>query len=159
MNIAEKDSRNRSIADKSERAPAYVTTKRRRKILIVDDEPDLVHALLLRLRSVGYEVFVASDGASATQAAVREQPDLVVLDVGLPCGNGYVVARRLAENAKTMHMPVIFLTARAGEVDRALALETGAIDFITKPFDPARLLTAISSALEPCDRSETQCDF
>lgn len=85
------------------------------KILVVDDEPDVVRALTMRLKFAGYEVIVASDGASATRLAITEQPDLVILDIGLPCGDGHDVAGRLCENMNTAAVPIIFLTARTSQ--------------------------------------------
>ena len=97
----------------------------RPKVLVVDDEPDIVRALSLRLKSNGYDVVVARDGVQATVTAVREQPDLIVLDLGLPGGDGHVVAQRLRNNAKTCDVPIIALTARTANRDRVKAEKNG----------------------------------
>ncbi len=117
------------------------------KILVVEDEPDVIRALTMRLKFAGYEVIVASDGASATRIAVTEQPNLIILDIGLPCGDGHTVARRLRENMNTTTVPIIFLTARTSQEDRAKAMGVGAADFITKPFTAEELLASVERAL------------
>jgi DNA-binding response OmpR family regulator len=117
------------------------------KILVVDDEPDVIRALTMRLKFAGYEVIVAADGASATRMAITEQPDLIILDIGLPCGDGHMVAHRLCDNMNSTVIPVIFLTARTSQADRAKAMEVGAADFITKPFTAVQLLSSVERAL------------
>jgi two-component system KDP operon response regulator KdpE len=121
---------------------------RRRKVLIVDDEPDIVRALALRLKTAGYDVVAAMDGAGALMTAVTEQPDLVLLDIGLPYGDGHVVAARLRSNPKTAHIPILFLSARNAPEDLGSARSSGAVGFITKPYDPEELLRRVSWALE-----------
>ena len=121
---------------------------RRRKVLIVDDEPDIVRALALRLKTAGYDVVAAMDGAGALMTAVTEQPDLVLLDIGLPYGDGHVVASRLRSNPKTAHIPILFLSARNGPEDLASARKSGAVGFIAKPYDPEELLRRVSWAFE-----------
>ncbi len=117
------------------------------KILVVDDEPDVIRALTMRLKFAGYEVIAASDGESATRMAVAEQPDLIILDIGLPCGDGHAVASRLCDNMNTALVPIIFLTARTSQADRAKAMGVGAADFIAKPFTAVQLLTSVERAL------------
>lgn len=117
------------------------------KILVVDDEPDVIRALTMRLKFAGYEVIVASDGESATRMAVAEQPDLIILDIGLPCGDGHAVASRLCDNMNTALVPIIFLTARTSQADRAKAMGVGAADFIAKPFTAVQLLSSVERAL------------
>jgi two-component system KDP operon response regulator KdpE len=117
------------------------------KILVVDDEPEVVKALTMRLKSAGYEVITACDGATATQTAISTQPDLVILDIGMPCGDGHVVAKRLSNNVNTLFVPVIFLTARSSQIDRNQAMDAGAFDYITKPYTSDRLLTSVERAL------------
>ena len=115
----------------------------KRKVLVVDDEPDIVRALSLRLKSNGYDVVIARDGLQATATAVREEPDLVILDIGMPCGDGHTVALRLRDNSKTCMVPIIALTARTAESDRMKAEENGVTRYFTKPFDPDTLMTAV----------------
>jgi CheY-like chemotaxis protein len=119
------------------------------RILIVDDEPELVRTLTLRLRSAGYEVLCARDGMAATQLAVREQPDLIILDIGMPAGDGHTVAARLKENVRTLGIPIVFLTARASKIDAQKAQAVGAAGYLIKPYHPEELLDVISRALSP----------
>jgi DNA-binding response OmpR family regulator len=119
----------------------------KKKILIVDDEMDILKSVGMRLRSAGYEVITAGDGVAATQMAFRESPDLILLDIGMPAGDGHTVLQRIKSNARTAHTPVIFLTARATEFDMEKAKEAGATGFITKPFDSQYLLALIKKAL------------
>ena len=118
-----------------------------KKILIVDDEMDIVRVVTIRLRAAGYEVVSACDGVTATQTAMREVPDLIILDIGLPGGDGYKIAERLSKNVKTMGTPIIFLTARTSPEDMKKAMAAGAFAFLMKPFETAELLEAISQGL------------
>jgi DNA-binding response OmpR family regulator len=128
--------------------PETASVDRRRKILIVDDEPDIIRALWLRLKMAGYEVVTAVDGASALMTAVTEQPDLMLLDIGLPYGDGHFVASRLRANAKTAHIPILFLSARNAPDELGSARRSGAVGFITKPYDPEELLRRVNWAFE-----------
>jgi DNA-binding response OmpR family regulator len=125
------------------------SVERRRKILIVDDEPEIVRAVALRLKTAGYDVVAAMDGAGALMTAVTEQPDLVLLDIGIPYGDGHFVAARLRENAKTSHIPILFLSARNAPDDLGSARQSGAVGFITKPYDPEELLRRVIAAFAP----------
>lgn len=115
----------------------------KRKVLVVDDEPDIVRALSLRLKFNGYEVVIARDGLQATAVAVSELPDLVILDIGMPGGDGHTVARRLRDNVKTCNVPIIALTARTASSDRIKAKLNGFVKYFTKPFDPEALMQAV----------------
>ena len=117
------------------------------KILIVDDEPDIIKGLSIRLRAADYEVVTAMDGMQATTTAMREKPDVVILDIGLPAGNGHIVAQRLRENTVTMNVPIIILTARAGDDDYMQALQNGVNKFLTKPFKAEEVMAAIEECL------------
>jgi DNA-binding response OmpR family regulator len=119
----------------------------KKKILIVDDEVDILKSVGMRLKSEGFEVMTAGDGLAATQMAMRGQPDLILLDIGMPAGDGHTVLQRLKNNVKTANVPVIFLTARATEFDMEKASEAGAAGFVTKPFDSQYLLALIKKAL------------
>ena len=118
------------------------------RILVVDDEPDIVRSLSMRLRSAGYEVSMAMDGLGATRKAIQEQPDLIILDIGMPAGNGHVVVERLRNIDQTAHIPVIYLTARTAEEDFRRASEGKVCKYITKPFDADILLAAVEDQLE-----------
>lgn len=118
----------------------------RKKILVVEDDRDLRLGLAVRLRDNGYEVVFASDGVTATSVARKEQPDLIILDLGLPGGDGFVVMERLKMLLPTAHTPVIVLTARNPAFEER-ALKAGAVAFFQKPVESEALLAAIGSAL------------
>jgi len=117
------------------------------KILIVDDDNDLRRALHIRLRSFGYETVFAIDGVSAIAMALKETPDLILLDLGLPAGDGFVVLERLRKNTKLSCIPVIVLTAREARGNKEKALAGGCCAFLQKPVDNDDLLAAIQKAL------------
>lgn len=113
------------------------------KILIVDDEPDIVRTLSMRLKSAGYNVVTAMDAMQVTTVAIREEPDLVILDLGLPAGGGHAVAQRLRDSSKTCTIPIIVLTARTSVEDKETAFSAGVAKYITKPFKADDLLAAV----------------
>jgi len=117
------------------------------KILVVDDEMEIVRAVTMRLKAAGYEVIAAHDGMMATQLAIRESPDLVIMDLGMPCGDGHIVMQRLLDNVETMSTPVIVLTARTADADRKQAAAHRAAGYLTKPFQATDLLQCVSRAL------------
>jgi DNA-binding response OmpR family regulator len=119
----------------------------KQKILIVDDDPDLVQGLNLRLRASRYETAYASDGLSAISMAQQERPNLIILDLGLPAGDGFVVLDRLQQSANLSNIPVIILTARDRQSSRERALKAGASAFFQKPIDNNTLLCAIRTTL------------
>jgi len=107
----------------------------RPKILVVDDDPDLVRALRLRLRANNYEVTTAADGYSAIASAQKERPALIILDLGLPVGDGFVVLDRLQNSDALAGVPVIVLSARDPQNNEERALKAGAAAFFQKPAD------------------------
>ncbi|MGA9476087.1 MAG: response regulator transcription factor [Terriglobales bacterium] len=117
------------------------------KILIVDDDPDLQQAMRLRLRANHYDTVNASDGYSAIAQAYKERPDLIILDLGLPAGDGFVVLDRLQRDDKLSTIPVIVLTARDPESTEQPAFEAGASAFFQKPADNAELMEVIRATL------------
>lgn len=117
------------------------------RILVVDDNPAIRQGLSIRLRAFGYEVLFAEDALSATATLVREQPDLVILDLGLPCGDGFVVMERLRKSDRLASIPVIVLTGESDK-NRERALEAGAVAFFQKPVEDGKLLLAIRKALD-----------
>ncbi len=119
------------------------------KILVVDDDPRLRELVSITLERAGYQTVTARDGQMALTHAMREAPDLVVLDVGLPEIDGLEVCRRLRARSD---VPILFLTARDDEIDRILGLELGADDYVTKPFSPRELVARIKAILK---RSKT----
>jgi len=114
------------------------------KILLVDDEPTLLDTLALNLRSSGYQVITASNGAIALDLARAEAPDLVILDLMLPEVDGLTVCRSLRQASDT---PILILTARTGELDKIVGLESGADDYLTKPFSLGELQARIRALL------------
>jgi two-component system alkaline phosphatase synthesis response regulator PhoP len=125
------------------------------RILVVDDEPEIVRGLEHNLRFEGYETVAASDGQEAITLAAREAPDLILLDIMMPKLSGWDVCRTL--RGKGIDVPIIMLTARGEEVDRVLGLELGADDYVTKPFSLRELLARVRAVLRrpgPRQKSE-----
>ena len=117
-------------------------------IVVVDDEPNIADLVDLYLARDGFRVLKAATGEGGLDAIQTHRPRLVVLDVGLPDIDGLEVCRRLRQ---TSQVPVIFLTARDGEVDRVLGLELGGDDYLTKPFSPAELVARVKAVLRRVD--------
>jgi len=115
------------------------------RILIIEDEPDLLRGLSLNLKAEGYAVLTAARGDTGTELALRERPDLILLDIMLPGMNGLDVCRELRKRG--FSAPIIMLTAKAEEVDRVVGLEIGADDYVTKPFGIRELLARIRARL------------
>ena len=120
----------------------------KKKILIVDDERDIVKALMIRLQANGYEVVTAFDGAQGVFMAHKEKPDLIILDIRMPAGDGFSVAERLKQSTHTFTIPVIFLTGSPEKNAEERAMELGARFYIKKPYDPEELLDAVKRAIE-----------
>ncbi len=118
------------------------------RILIVDDDPVIVRLLQVNFRLEGYEVDTASRGEEALQAVKAHLPDVVVLDVMMPGIDGWEVCRRLKENPKVSHIPVIFLSARAQDEDLQRGYALGVDEYVTKPFDPAHLVEIVRRSLD-----------
>jgi two-component system alkaline phosphatase synthesis response regulator PhoP len=117
------------------------------KILIVDDEKNIVAALQYNLEREGYRTLVAEDGTGALEIARREAPDLILLDWMLPEVDGLEVCRRLRAEETTRAIPIILLTVKSEETDKVLGLELGADDFVTKPFGQRELLARVRAHL------------
>ncbi|GMU85674.1 MAG: DNA-binding response regulator [Ignavibacteriales bacterium] len=115
-----------------------------KKILLVDDEKDIVEMVRYNLEKENYSVITAYDGEEAL-TKVRENPDLVILDVMMPKLNGFQVCKRLRDDKKTEKLPVIFLTARASEADEINGLNMGANDYIVKPISPKKLIARVQT--------------
>ena len=114
------------------------------KILVVEDDRNLLDTIKYNLIKEGYETLVAVDGAEALEIARNEKPDLIILDIMLPKIDGFEVCRILR---KEMTIPIIMLTARTDETDRIMGLDTGADDYMTKPFSIRELLARIRALL------------
>jgi DNA-binding response OmpR family regulator len=119
-----------------------------KKILIVDDDKDLLLGLNIRLKAAGYDVIPVSDALSAISKAQRERPDLIILDIGLPGGSGFLVMERLTSLMSVASIPVIVLTARDPHANRERALKAGAVAFLQKPVDNDELLNTVRKTLE-----------
>lgn len=117
------------------------------QVLVVEDEPPLQQLLAYNLQAGGYDVVQAYDGEQALTMVEERVPDLVILDWMLPQVSGIEVCRRLRRRPDTAKVPIIFVTARTDEPDRLRGLETGADDFITKPFSPAELMARVRAVL------------
>ncbi len=117
------------------------------KILIVEDERDIVDLLRYNLRDAGFKTDYVRNGADALQRAVDEQPDLILLDLMLPEVDGLIVCRLLKNDPRTRHIPIVMLTAKIEESDRVTGLELGADDYIPKPFSPREVVLRVSAVL------------
>jgi DNA-binding response OmpR family regulator len=117
------------------------------KILFVDDEPELVDMVKMRLEANDYKVIPAYDGQEALEKAKKESPDLIILDLMLPKMDGYKVCGLLKKDARFAKIPIIIFTARAQQEDMKLGEEVGANAYITKPFEPQVLLAKIKELL------------
>lgn len=118
-----------------------------KKILIVDDEKDLVEILTFRLEAAGYDVVSAQNGQEGLEKAKSEKPDLVLLDVMMPKMDGYQVCRALKLDGKYKKVPIIILTAKVEEGDKRTGETVGADGYITKPFDSGELLAKIKELI------------
>ena len=119
----------------------------KKRLLIVDDEPELLLLMEARLAANGYEVFRATDGQLGLEIAKKEKPDLIILDLMLPKMDGFKVCGLLKKDSRYAHIPILLFTARAQEEDRQLGAEMGADGYLTKPFNPEILLAKISTLL------------
>ena len=122
------------------------------RILIVDDEPEMVRGLEDNLRFEGYQTIAAGDGRRGLALALSEAPDLILLDVMMPGMSGWDVCREL--RARGLDTPVIMLTARGAEVDRVQGLELGADDYVTKPFSPIEVVARVKAVLRRMQAAE-----
>jgi DNA-binding response OmpR family regulator len=122
--------------------------KIRPKIMVVDDDPDLRQALSLRLRANNFDTVNACDGYSAIALAQKEKPNLIILDLGLPAGDGFSVLKNLQQYPALSTIPVIVLTARDPEGTEKRTLQSGAVAFFQKPADNEELLGVIRASLQ-----------
>ncbi|MDD5116664.1 MAG: response regulator transcription factor [Candidatus Omnitrophica bacterium] len=126
----------------------------REKILIVEDEKDIIKMLDYNLKKEGFKVIDARDGEDALDLATREYPDLILLDLMLPGMDGLEVCKALKKETKTASIPIIMLTAKGQESDKVVGLELGADDYITKPFSPRELVARIKAVLRRAAEKE-----
>ena len=118
-----------------------------KKILVVDDEVDLVETVRFPLEMKGFDVLVSYDGEDALSQARKEKPDLIILDLMLPKLDGYKVCRLLKFDERYKHIPILMLTAKTQEKDKILGMETGADEYITKPFEMDYLMEKVKAYL------------
>ncbi|MEI7421893.1 MAG: response regulator transcription factor [Prolixibacteraceae bacterium] len=126
----------------------------KKKILIIEDETDLIKGLKINLTDEGYEVDWAVNGVEGLRKALEDHPDLILLDIMLPEMDGLSVCRKLRQ--KNSSIPVIMLTAKGGEIDKVVGLEIGADDYMTKPFSIRELLARIKARLRNTEQTETK---
>jgi len=119
-----------------------------KKILVVDDEADLVETVRFPLELEGFNVLVSYNGEDALNQARKENPDLILLDLMLPKLDGYKVCRLLKFDERYKHIPILMLTAKTQEKDKLLGKETGADEYITKPFDIDELMKRVKAYLQ-----------
>jgi two-component system phosphate regulon response regulator PhoB len=126
----------------------------RERILIVDDEPDIVEVLEYNLRQAGFTVVTVRDGATAMAEVRRQRPDLILLDVMLPDLSGTEICKRLRRDPATETVPIVMITALGNEIDRVVGLEVGADDYVVKPFSPRELVLRINAILRRAQGGE-----
>ena len=127
--------------------PAVPPSKSRKRVLVVDDEKDLLELISYNLNRNGFDVTTAADGHAALAAARKEKPDLIVLDLMLPGIDGTEVTRQLKADSGTANIPVVMLTAKGEETDVVVGLTIGADDYVTKPFSMKILLARLNTVL------------
>jgi CheY-like chemotaxis protein len=120
-------------------------------VLLVDDDPTVVLSTGVRLKGMGYTVLTAKDAVSAVSVVRKNNPDIVVLDISLPAGDGFTVADRLQNLIGSAATPIIFITASDDPNMRERAMRHGAVGFLKKPFDATQLADAIETSLSPGD--------
>ncbi|MGV8075372.1 MAG: response regulator [Syntrophobacteraceae bacterium] len=128
------------------------------RILIVEDETDILNLLTYNIQSAGFKVLTATDGYTALAVARQDLPHLVVLDLMLPGIDGFEVCKELKRNTQTRNIPVIMLTAKGEEIDRIVGLELGADDYVVKPFSPRELVLRIRAVLRRTTQEATSSE-
>ncbi len=118
------------------------------RILIVDDEPDIVEAVKMRLENYGYDIIKAINGLEAIEKSKTEKPDLIILDVMMPGLDGFEVCRRIRHDPETSSIPIIFLTVAGGAEHRQRGLQAGAQVYIAKPFESEILVDEVKKLLK-----------
>jgi phosphate regulon transcriptional regulator PhoB len=125
------------------------------KILIVEDDSDIVELLTYNLREAGFETEAVFNGGDAIERAVEEQPDLIILDLMLPEVDGLEVCRLLKQDTQTADIPIIMLTAKGEEIDRVIGLQLGADDYVTKPFSQREFVLRVRAVLRRTTAEQT----
>ena len=117
------------------------------RILIVDDSPSQLVGLKRIVEKLGHQVITAEDGSAGVEAAKREVPDLILMDVVMPNLNGFQATRTISKDAKTSHIPIVLVTTKDQETDRVWGMRQGAKAYVTKPIDEGELVNTISKLL------------
>jgi len=120
----------------------------RKKILIVEDIPGLIHILELEVQRLGYETILASNGEEAVEMAIAQLPNLIMMDIMMPEMDGLEAARRIRENPHTRAIPIIAVTALSSRKDKEKCLESGCDDYLSKPFTASQLSSSITELLK-----------
>jgi len=120
-----------------------------KKVLIVDDEPNIVMSLEFLMEESGYQVATACDGGQALQQMEKFQPDLVLLDITMPVHNGYEVCQKIREHRNWKHTKIVMISARGRDIDISKGLALGADAYVTKPFSTVELMTQVERLLSP----------
>jgi CheY-like chemotaxis protein len=120
-------------------------------VLLVDDDNAVLLGIGVRMKSMGYTVYTAKDAVTAVSTVVRTKPDVVVLDISLPAGDGFMVCKRLQSLVGSAATPIIFMTASDNPALRERAMQWGAVAFLKKPFDATTLADAVEQAVSPSD--------
>jgi two-component system alkaline phosphatase synthesis response regulator PhoP len=118
-----------------------------RRILVVDDDREVVRLIRAYLEQAGFEVLAAYDGDTAVHVIRRERPDLLLLDLMLPGKDGWEITRLVRNDAALAHIPIIMLTARVDDTDKIVGLELGADDYVTKPYNPREVVARVRARL------------
>jgi len=129
---------------------------RNQRILVVDDDKEVVRLMRAYLEQAGFEVLVAYDGETAVHNLRREKPDLVLLDLMLPGMDGWEITRLMRSDANLAAIPIIMLTARVDDTDKIVGLEMGADDYVTKPYNPREVVARVKARLRSTDSYQTQ---
>ncbi|CAN5122428.1 MAG: response regulator transcription factor [Pyrinomonadaceae bacterium] len=127
-----------------------------KRLLVVDDEPNLLQAVAICLRAEGYEVATARNGAEALLKVAETLPDLMISDIRMPGMDGYTLVRQLRAAHRTVILPVVFLTAKDETVDRIAGFRSGVDAYLTKPFEPDELIAIVSNILNRVQRTHTE---
>jgi DNA-binding NarL/FixJ family response regulator len=139
------------------RGQSYLRNKNlSKRLLIVDDEPNLLRAVAACLSAEGYEVDTARSGEDALLRVAQSVPDLIVSDVRMPRMDGYALSRQLRSNPRTDLIPIIFLTAKDESADRIAGIRSGVDAYLTKPFEPTELLAVIENILRRVERTHAE---
>ncbi|MBZ0224097.1 MAG: twitching motility response regulator PilH [Dokdonella sp.] len=117
------------------------------KVLIIDDSPSQLVSMKRAVEKLGHEVVTAEDGAAGVEAAKRELPDLILMDVVMPNLNGFQATRTISKDASTSHIPIVLVTTKDQDTDRVWGMRQGAKAYVTKPIDDAELMRVIKEYL------------